>query len=87
MFHAGVLQMKILMCFPESREAPGCIGGVELVDSCFMDKNEFADRLNSELSNKWDMFDAACLSRIVQGILQEVYTVEATWNEFTGNND
>ena len=82
MFHAGALEMKVLMCLPESNEAPGCIGSVELVDSCNMGKNKFAERLKSELSSKWDMFDAACLSRIVQCVLQEVYTVEATWNEF-----
>ena len=82
LFHADVLQTRTLFCFPESREAPGCIGSVEYVEGegQNMDASAFADKLGRRLSNKWDLFDAAKLSKIVQGVVFESGSiVQANW--------
>ena len=82
LFHASVLQTKTLLCFPESEEAPGCIGSVNVVEEAGkkMDASVFAEKLSLRLSNKWDLFDASRLSGIVQDVFVELGSVvQATW--------
>ena len=85
LFHTDVLQTKTLLCFPESEEAAGCIGNVDLIEEEArqgMDASAFATKLHSRLSNKWDLFDASRLSQIVQDVFVESgSTVRAAWFE------
>ena len=94
LFHLDVLQTKTLLCFPESQEVPGCIGSVEFVaaselkgsredDACQnLDASLFSDILRSKLSSKWDLFDAARLSTIVQETFATSgAVVQATWHD------
>ena len=85
LFHTDVLQTKTLLCFPESEEAAGCIGNVDLIEDEArqdMDASAFATKLHSRLSNKWDLFDASRLSQIVQDVFVESgSTVRAAWFE------